>query len=108
MRKNDKLIIDYPWKLLYRSKQSGLSRTNFVDKVHNKQHIVLLIKIKSECIVGGYTKVGWKTKKKGKPYDYTSDQNAFLFHLKSINYQKAFISNIKQDNISSAIGIHIL
>ena len=105
-KSNGKLIIDYPWISLYRSKEDGLSRENFVDKVHNKQFILLLIKLGQKCIIGGYTKVGWKTKQKHQPYDYTTDENAFLFHLKSEKDDKPFISNIEKDKISTAIGNH--
>ena len=105
-KSNGKLIIDYPWISLYRSKKDGLSRNNFVDKVHNKQCILLLIKLEQKCIIGGYTKAGWKTKQKHQPYDYTTDKNAFLFHLKSEKDTKPFISNIENDKISTAIGNH--
>ena len=111
LKKNNKPIIDYPWKLLYKATRDGLEQKVFVDKVFDHPNVIMLWQIKGESVIGGYTKTGWN--KDGpdttaSAYDYNSDKDAFVFYFKSPEKYKPCISNIKQDgtSISRATGNH--
>ena len=92
---------------------------NFVEKVYDKQNILILLELDDECVIGGYTSTGWKksieTKVQNDDYIFNMhelDKNAFLFHLKSapqFSYDP-FISNVKQDeySISNALTYDFL
>ena len=69
----------------------------FDDSVYGWNNVVILIQLKGECIIGGYTKTGWQHTKSG----YSVDPDAFIFHLQSPDDQiKPFIVDIKQDEES--------
>ena len=112
LKVNNKTIINYPWKLIYDSSKLGLFRNKFIVNVQYRKNILLLIKLRSsvwneECIIGGYTSVGWTTKTAKYRCEYGRDKDAFIFYFKS-NYsdQKPFISNVKRDSIDSAVASH--
>lgn len=111
---NNKIIAEYSWELLYKSVKNGLDRKNFVEKVHQRQNVLLLAKFKDdndECIVGGYTKSGWASTSinhTNAPFKCYSDKDAFVFCFRSAGDNKygPFISNVKQTKsaIEHAIG----
>ena len=113
---NDKIIVEYPWKLIYKACKNELSHKTFSEHVHGHKNVLLLIKYKyendlnGECIIGGYTKTGWNKNGvvSGRSYDYNCDKDAFVFCFKSSKGYKACISNIKQDkeSILDATGNH--
>ena len=74
--------------------------TEFRDKVQGKPNILLLIRLKGECIIGGYTKIGWIERE-------NSDKDAFLYFLKSPHNHESFISNIEQDKEEDAVGYNL-
>ena len=92
-KKYDKEIVLYPWKIIFDSKKDTICRDNFIEKVHGKTNVLLLIRLKGECVIGGYTKTGWIEEE-------NSDKDAFIFYLKSPGNYNPFISNIKQDDKS--------
>ena len=109
LRSNNKLsIVDHPWKLIYESKKQGLKMKNFVENVHDHPNVLLLIELKKECIIGGYTSTGWD--KSINRYTWTGDKHAFVFYFKNRSktndVTQPFISNIKQlpNDIKNAIG----
>ena len=82
-----------------------------MDKVHGLCNVLILIQVKSECIIGGYTKTGWnrqihKQCQITDDEEFSQDKDAFVFYLKSPNNKDPFISNVKQDeeSIKNALG----
>ena len=105
---NKNEIVDHSWNLSFDSKKDGFLRSRFVEKVHGKPNVTLLIRLKGECIIGGYTKNGWD--KTINHYAYRPDKDAFVYYLKS-NTNKdinddPFVSNVQQteEKINHALG----
>ena len=107
LEKNNKIISKYPWKLIYDSRKDGLEKDNFIEIVHGKPNILILIQLKGKqgSIVGGYTKRGWNKSMPDGLYSSSTDKDAFVFYLKSPDNYQPFISNIKQneDAINNAL-----
>ena len=92
LQANDKIIVDYPWKLIFDSEEDGLGFDSFTSKVHGHRNVLLLIELNGECVIGGYTKIGWT---KGiNTFTWKEDNDAFVYYLKSPKNYKPFISSI--------------
>ena len=109
LRENDKLIVDYPWKLLYDSNKDGLQHSKFVSKVFGHPNVIMIFKINNECVIGGYTKTGWIKSfyaSLSLYEDWTKDENMFVFYFKSKKNYKPFVSNIKkgEQSVKKCIG----
>ena len=63
-------------KLLYRASENQFDATQFHTLCDNQENIITIIQSKKESIFGGYTKVGFKTKK-----GFIEDDKAFLFSI---------------------------
>ena len=99
-KQNNKEIVNYPWNLIFDSRKDKICRAVFGEKVHKKSNVLLLIRLRGECVIGGYTKTGWINEE-------NKDKDAFLFYLKSAGNYKSFISSIKQDEdecMDQAVG----
>ena len=116
LQENHKNIVDYPWKLIYSKSKDGQRPAKFFEKVLDHPNVLLLIGLnRGECVVGGYTKTGWK-KEIYKSLEsifhteYVADKDAFVFNFKSPKhydkYRYPFILNVKQDevSVSNAVG----
>ena len=57
-QKYNEEIVNNSWISIFDSAKDGFERDTFIDKVHDKQNILLLIKLKGDTIIGGYTKAG--------------------------------------------------
>ena len=110
LQENNKIIAKHPWKLLYQSNKDGeINKGKFVKIVHGKMNILSLIRLNEDCIIGGYTKVGWATTTPSLVcgYNYYSDGDAFLFYFKSNNNDhQPFISNITDSRKKYALSDH--
>ena len=102
---SNKEIANWPWSREYESAKHGFTTSAFAEKIHNKQNIVLLIKLNDDIIIGGYTKTGWDESKVVEN-SWIADKDAFVFYLESPEKYESFISNVKQDedSISKALG----
>ena len=103
LRENDKSIVDHPWKLLFESRHDNLTRLTFINKVWDHSNVLILIQLKDDCIIGGFTKIGWQ-KSNMFTSDYEEDKDAFLFYFKSPDKHEPFICNIESRKIEKAIG----
>ena len=103
LNNNDKEIVNYSWKLIFDSAKDGFGEESILNKMNCKQNIFLLIKLKGDIIIGGYTRTGWNasTTKPRTATGARSDKDAFVFYLKSPRNYQPFISNVRQDEKSS-------
>ena len=108
--KNDKDIVNYAWKVIFNSSNDDF--VNFREKVFDKKNILLLIELKGECVIGGYTKRGWESSEYYEENDlndgeevWHADKDVFVFYLKSPQNHESFISNLKQDDESISHGV---
>ena len=113
LRKNNKLIVDHSWKLLYKSSKDGFDQKVFVDKVFDNPNVIMLWQINGQCVIGGYTKTGWNKEfyqsssiNDSNYESWTKDKDVFIFYFKSKEKHASFISNVKQDkkSISRSVG----
>lgn len=111
LSENNKSITNHDWKLIFESKVDGKDKDNFVDTVYGKEDVLMLIKIKGDIIIGGYTKTGWdeyiNTLSKYNP-KWSADKDAFVFYIQSPEKYEPFIAHVKKDHdsIKHAIGYY--
>ena len=67
------------FKLLYRATRDGDSAINFHLKCDDKCPTICIIKLENGRIIGGYTRIPWKSEDKC----YISDECAFIFSVNS-------------------------
>ena len=85
----------------------------FANKIWDVPNILILIEITDKCVIGGYSKVGWKSDKISSlkhenDRAWGADKDAFLFSGDRMtpDTHNIHICNIKQDqdSISHALG----
>ena len=105
---NNKLFINNQCNLIYRGSRDGFDKESCIEKVYDKQNIVILIQSQNGNVFGGYTKAGWDSDLHNSS-DYTADKDAFVFQIRSSAGYKPFISNVKQDekSVSQALAYYI-
>ena len=111
---NGKDLASKRWTLIYRSSRDGLNRTSFVDKVHNKSHVICFIYEQHEKMItfneseirrnvfGGYTSTGWE-KKENYGENLSEDQDAFVFNIRSFGGYDPEIFNVKPNMSKRAL-----
>ena len=121
LQANDKSIINQNWNLCFRFSRdikdvsTSKEREIFIDKVHEKQDIVVFVETKCGNVFGGYTKQGWKKIMRNDDGNYrrvyTNDKDAFVFSIRSNKGWDMKISNVKQDQcdraLSHAVGTYL-
>ena len=98
LKDDDKSIanMECEWNLIFDSNKDGFKRDTFVSKVHGEPNVVIIIELKKECIIGGYTKKGWDSSI--NEYKWITDNDAFVFYLASKSKQEPFILNVAEEN----------
>ena len=98
LTENNKTIVNHEWELIFESAKDGMKRDTFIDKIYSKRNVILLIKLRNDTIIGGFTKAGWdKSKTKDEYGDgWSEDKDAFVFYLQSPEKYDPFIANIRQ------------
>ena len=106
MGDNQKSIAYHPWRLIHEAdsskndmrRQSGL----FIRNVYDEPNIFILIEIKGQTVIGGYTEKGWR-RDLHDSNACSADKNAFVFYLKSSANHQPFISNVKPEYAEQAL-----
>lgn len=77
-----------------------------LDGCLQSKNIDIIYELMNECVVGGYTKKGWrKFEEEEGIVSVRADKDAFVFYLRSPEKYDPFISNVKPDEaaISKAL-----
>ena len=91
------------FNMIYDSSKDGLGRDMFVDNVHDKENILVLIHSKNNNVFGGFTSVGWKN---GVQDQYFDDDQAFIFGIRSSRGHEPELSYIKQESSQYALYVY--
>jgi hypothetical protein len=73
--------VDQKWNLIYRATQDGFRANDFHSKCDNKPNTLIIIKVTSGCVFGGYTEKDWSGT------GYKEDPNAFIFSLINLTHR---------------------
>ena len=94
------------WRLIFDSVKDGRDNDSFHKKVLDHPNVLLLIGLNGgECIVGGYTKTGWR--RDIDDTEESEDKDAFVFQIRSPDRfnRDSFISNVKKETTSISQAI---
>ena len=90
------LLLSKSFNLIYEASKAKADKTEFIDKVYDRENILLLIETANDNVIGGYTCKGWN--KSLEPGQGVIDDDVFVFGIRSSQEYEPQISYVKQND----------